>query len=213
MDAPPAVLNFLKLGEISFNDARAIQSDLMLKRVNNLIPDTIIFCEHPATLTRGIRATNAELLVEQEELGKVQIIQTDRGGEWTAHEPGQLVIYPVIDLKLRKLSPKCVVDVLLNTVSSALNMLNIPSTTSRKPAGIFVGSKKIASIGLKISKGITNHGLSLNVSNSLTTFELIVPCGLVDIEMTSASKELGITMETMTMIPIIEQQFINSFGV
>ena len=211
------MIKFQNLNEISFESAREIQNELVSKRQKNLISDTIIFCEHPATLTQGIRSKDSELLLPKEQLGSIQIVKTDRGGEWTAHAPGQLVIYPVIDLKARKLSPKCLVNVLLDTVTSALIELGISAVNSSKPLGvllpgIFVANRKIGSIGLKISRGVTNHGLSLNVSNSLEIFKLIIPCGLADIEMTSVSKELGRTMETTAIIPIIEHRFIRQFG-
>lgn len=206
------MIKFQHLNEISFESARAIQNDLVAKRQKGLIPDTIIFCEHLPTLTKGIRAEDSELLVDKEQLASIKIVRTDRGGEWTAHAPGQLVIYPVIDLRARRLSPKCAVNVLLDTVTSSLIKLGISAVNSSKPPGVFVANRKIGSIGLKISHGVTNHGISLNVSNSLEIFKLIVPCGLADIEMTSVGKELGRTMETTAIIPIIEQHFIRQFG-
>lgn len=206
------MIEFKNLNEVSFEHARGIQTELVSQRQRDLISDTVIFCEHPPTLTQGIRSISSELLVPEEQLDSVCLVKTDRGGEWTAHAPGQLVIYPVIDLKARKISPKCFVNRLLEAVTSALIELEINAVNSSQPPGIFVANKKIGSIGLKISRGVTNHGVSLNVSNSLEIFALIVPCGLADTEMTSVSKELGRTVEIAEMIPIIEKYFIRKFG-
>ena len=207
------MLDFQNLGLISYQHGRDVQSDFISKRQQNLIPDTIIFCEHPPTLTAGIRATDSELLIPKSDLPDLEIIKTNRGGEWTAHEPGQLIIYPVIDLKARRLSPKCFVNVLLDTICLALKELDLTAVNSHKPAGIFVGDRKIGSIGLKILKGVTNHGLSLNVSNTLELFKLIIPCGLSDTEVTSVSKELGRNIETSSIVPNVKKQFIRNFGV
>ena len=210
--SPFSMLEIKNLGLISYSEGREIQSDLVSKRQQNLIPDTFVLCEHPPTLTAGIRATEAELLIPVGERKNIEIVKTNRGGEWTAHEPGQLVLYPVIDIKPRKFSPKCFVNVLLDTVCAALKEVHITAVNSIKPAGVFVETRKIGSIGLKISRGVTNHGVSLNVSNSLELFKLIVPCGLADIEVTSVSKELGKIVETSSIIPIVEEQLVNSFG-
>jgi lipoyl(octanoyl) transferase len=204
-----STLDFRHLGEVSFDEARQLQNELVDLRIQNLVPDTILFCEHPKTLTRGIRATDSELLSSHD--NETQIVTTDRGGQWTAHEPGQLVIYPVINLKERKLSPKCAVKYFLDSIARVLINLDISAKSSQKPAGVFVEGKKIASIGLKISRGVTNHGISLNVHNSLELFQLIIPCGLVDMEMTSITKQLGREMDISKIFPLIEKEFRKDF--
>lgn len=206
------MIEILNLGQISYRQGLEIQADLVYKRQRSLIPDTFIFCEHPPTLTAGIRATSSGLLASMDQQSGLSIVRTDRGGEWTAHEPGQLVLYAVVDIRVRRLSPRLFVDVLLSTTCSSLEGLLVDSIYSTCPAGIFVGGRKLGSIGLKISRGVTFHGISLNVSNSLEIFRLIVPCGLTDTEMTSVSRELGTVVETSLIASIIGEQLQKRFG-
>jgi len=128
--------------------------------------------------------------------GNIPIVQTDRGGEVTFHGPGQLVIYFLLDIKTKKIGPKSLVANLQNLIQNILKHYAIESSFVEGAPGVYVGEKKIASIGLRISKGRTYHGISLNVDMDLEPFSLINPCGYEGLEVTQISRfDSNVTME------------------
>jgi len=136
--------------------------------------------EHPPVFTLGTAADNQHILDAKD----IPVIQSDRGGEVTYHGPGQLVIYFMIDIKRNKLGPKSLVKTLQEFTRSLLANYSIESNFIEGAPGVYVDGKKIASIGLRISKGKTYHGISINVDMDLTPFSYINPCGYAGLEVT-----------------------------
>ena len=136
--------------------------------------------EHPSVFTLGTAADNQHILDAKD----IPVIQSDRGGEVTYHGPGQLVIYFMIDVKRNKLGPKSLVKTLQEFTRSLLANYSIESNFIEGAPGVYVDGKKIASIGLRISKGKTYHGISINVDMDLTPFSYINPCGYAGLEVT-----------------------------
>ena len=136
--------------------------------------------EHPPVFTLGTAANNQHVLDAKD----IPVIQSDRGGEVTYHGPGQLVIYFMIDIKKNELGPKSLVKTLQEFTKSLLASYSIESNFIEGAPGVYVDGKKIASIGLRISKGKTYHGISINVDMDLTPFSYINPCGYAGLEVT-----------------------------
>jgi len=136
-------------------------------------PDEIWMVEHPPIFTLGLNASREHLLAP----GDIPVIQIDRGGQVTYHGPGQLVIYPLIDLRRQHLGARQLVVALENTVIAYLGELGIAAHGSRDAPGVYVGAAKLASIGLRIRRGASYHGMALNVSVDLRPFERINVCG------------------------------------
>jgi lipoyl(octanoyl) transferase len=136
-------------------------------------PDEIWFVEHPAVFTLGMNASREHLLAP----GDIPVLQIDRGGQVTYHGPGQLVVYPLIDLKRRRLGVRELVVALENAVISYVGELGVAAQGSREAPGVYIGAAKLASLGLRIRRGASYHGLALNVSLDLAPFERINVCG------------------------------------
>lgn len=144
--------------------------------------------QHPAVFTLGQAADKEHLLSP----GDITVIQTDRGGQVTYHGPGQLVIYVMIDVKRNRLGPRALVATLESSVVQLLSGYGISAQTRRQAPGVYVNEKKIASLGLRIRRGYSFHGLSLNVDMDLEPFTRINPCGYEGLEVTQLT-EFGVT--------------------
>ena len=140
--------------------------------------------EHPTTYTAGIRFNNNEILDK-----KIKIIKTNRGGKITLHNPGQKIIYLVLNLNNRKKDIRRVVTLIENSIIEFLKFYKIEGKTDKKNIGVWVNNKKIAAIGLRVSKWITYHGCSININNDLIPYSKILPCGLSNKKITSVLNE------------------------
>jgi lipoyl(octanoyl) transferase len=183
---------WLVLGETSWREALALQEDLRARvQAGDAGAETILFTWHRPVVTVGKHADLRHLRVREDELTRLGIglEQARRGGDVTVHGPGQLVIYPVVRLR-RGVAAH--VRALGETVAGVLAELGLrDARCSRDPLGVFVGARKIAAIGVHVSRGVSMHGLALNVGReSLPLFELVVPCGLHDVEVTCVADEL-----------------------
>ena len=136
-------------------------------------PDEIWLLEHPPVFTLGLNASREHLISP----GEIPVVQIDRGGQVTYHGPGQLVVYPLIDLRRRALDVRRLVVALENAVIAYAADLGVAASGSREAPGVYVGGSKLASIGLRIRRGASYHGLALNVSLDLDPFERINVCG------------------------------------
>ncbi|WP_040725877.1 lipoyl(octanoyl) transferase LipB [Thiomicrorhabdus sp. Kp2] len=153
---------------------------------NESTPDELWIVEHPSVFTQGLNGKAEHILQNSD----IPIVQTDRGGQITYHAPGQVVIYVLIDLKRAKLGVRALVSKLENSIIEYLSTLNIPSLARTDAPGVYVNGQKIASLGLKIRKQKSYHGLALNVNMDLSPFQLINPCGLQGMQMTQLSQLL-----------------------
>jgi len=143
-------------------------------------PDEIWFLEHPPVFTQG-QAGKAEHVLFP---GDIPVVQTDRGGQVTYHGPGQLMAYALIDIRRRKIGVKEFVNLLENSVVDMLSVYNIIANIKPDAPGVYVNGAKICSIGLKITRGSSYHGIALNVVNDLEPFNRINPCGFTNLQMT-----------------------------
>jgi lipoyl(octanoyl) transferase len=143
-------------------------------------PDEIWFLEHPPVFTLGLNADRAHVLAP----GDIPVVEIDRGGQVTYHGPGQLIVYPLIDLKRRGLGVRALVVALENAVIACLAALGVQARGSRRAPGVYVEGAKIASVGLRVRRGASYHGLALNVSLDLEPFARINPCGYAGLAMT-----------------------------
>jgi len=176
-------LTFKSLGLRDYDDTwQSMKSHIREEDFKN----EIWFIEHPPVFTLGTAADQKHILNPKD----IPVVQSDRGGEVTYHGPGQLVIYFMIDVKKSKLGPKTLVKSLQEFTKSLLKECSIESQFIDGAPGVYVNEKKIASIGLRISKGKTYHGISINVDMDLTPFGYINPCGYEGLEVTQI-KELN----------------------
>lgn len=206
----------LSLGLVDFQSARDFQNLLVEKRASGLGEDLLIFCEHPHVVTLGRNFSPAELGESRAALehAGIEIRKTDRGGKATYHGPGQLIVYPVISLKARSLSVRRFVALGLEALARVLRAYGLPAQVQLEDAGVWVRGKKLAAVGLSISRGVSNHGFSLNVSNTLEYFQLFNPCGMSPERMGSLEMLLNksVAMETVSAAVYSEFQVLFDGG-
>ena len=168
------------LGWMRYADAFALQQDLVARRKADDIPDQILFVEHPHVITMGRSAREENVLARQEVLERagIEFHHTDRGGDVTYHGPGQVVGYPIIDLRKWKRDVVAYVRGLEQVVIDALREFGIASEQVQGATGVWTSAGKIAAIGVHISRWVTSHGFALNSDTDLDYFRYIVPCGL-----------------------------------
>lgn len=152
----------------------------------------LVFMEHEPVITVGKNACRANILAGEEQLIAIgaKLVQSDRGGDVTAHMPGQLMFYPLLHLRAFKLGVRAFVSVIENTIIEMLQSYGIEANSDAKNPGVFCGTKKIASIGLRIANHYSVHGAAINVNNDTILFDYIVPCGLRDKGVTTMSEML-----------------------
>ena len=149
-------------------------------------PDEIWFLEHPPVFTLGMNASAAHVLAP----GDIPVVQIDRGGQVTYHGPGQLVVYPLVDLRRASLNVRDFVSALEQAVIELSAQYGIAAAARREAPGVYIAGRKLASIGVRVRRGGSYHGLALNVALDLAPFERINPCGYAGLRMTQLS-ELG----------------------
>jgi lipoyl(octanoyl) transferase len=149
-------------------------------------PDEIWFLEHPPVFTLGVNASRAHLL----DPGDIPVVQVDRGGQVTYHGPGQLVVYPLVDLRRAALGVRAFVSALERAVIDLAAQYGIRAESRREAPGVYVAGRKLASVGVRVRRGGSYHGLALNVALDLTPFGRINPCGYAGLAMTQLT-ELG----------------------
>jgi|TARA_B100000902_G_scaffold42181_1_gene49841 lipoyl(octanoyl) transferase len=174
------------LGVCNYNIALSKQEITRENLIKKSGQDTLILVEHDHIYTLGKNANRDNILNNS-----CEIIQTDRGGDVTYHGPGQLVGYPIIDLKRVGLGVKSYVNHLESLLIAVLNEYNIDAHIRKGKPGVWVDDRKIGSIGIRVSRGVTTHGFSLNVNTDMNYFSNIISCGIDDVLMTSMEKELG----------------------
>jgi len=187
----------------NYQDTLKIQESLREQVLNNASHEYLILVEHEHVYTLGKNANSSNILNKA-----CDIIQTDRGGDVTYHGPGQLVAYPIINLKKRKIGVKSYVKMIEQLISHTLMYYGLETNVPIKETGIWVEDKKIASIGIHVSRGVTMHGLSININTDLSYFDNIISCGIEGVKMTTIDKELGkkIAMND------IKKQLISNFN-
>jgi len=185
------LLQIRDCGIADYREILRLQQLLCSQRQQNEIPNTVLIVEHPAVITLGARQSSNRLLVNRKELAQkhIDVVDVRRGGGTTAHNPGQLVFYPILNLQKTGLGINKYIRELEAIGAKLLEQLNVKSTRRKGAPGLWIGERKIASIGVRVSKFITYHGMAINIRNDLSIFDYIVPCGLDNVEMTSVLKE------------------------
>jgi lipoyl(octanoyl) transferase len=197
-------INLLHLGRVPYAEAMAIQQRVIAARKQGLIGDTLLLLEHPPVLTLGRNAHRSNVLISDEVLAQrgIEIHEINRGGDVTYHGPGQLVGYPILDLrgdlpgkKGPHLGPVDYVRLLEEALIRTCKDFGVVTQRICKLTGVWtiaggaIREKKIAAIGVHVSQGVTSHGFALNVTTDLRDFEWIVPCGITDRQVTSLELE------------------------
>ena len=200
----------IDLGLIDYEDAYRIQKELVQRRRLGEIDDTLIIAEHRPVFTIGRAGSRENLLADEKLLAErgIKVLSVDRGGDITFHGPGQLIAYPVIDLASKFTDLHRYLRRLEDVVIEFLSRYSVPAVRSNGKTGVWVGGRKIASIGIGAANWITYHGLSINVNVDLGFFSMIHPCGFKNIEMESLARILGknIDMEQA------KRTLLSSFG-
>jgi lipoyl(octanoyl) transferase len=208
-------LDVRRLGLMPYGEALALQRSLVDERRAGRIPDTLLLVEHPHVLTLGVRGDGgrSHILATADALASrgVEIHETGRGGDITYHGPGQLVGYPIIDLKPDRCDVHRYVrdleDVLIRTASD----YGIAAERVEGLTGVWVGREKLAAIGVRIARWITSHGFAFNVSTDLDYFDLIVPCGIADRGVTSMARLTGRAIDPFGVEHRIAEHFAKVF--
>ncbi len=188
---------YVDLGLIEYGEAHQLQKELRDKRVSGeLAQDICLVAEHPPVFTLGRRGVKEHIQVSEAFLQQqnVSLVQTERGGEVTYHGPGQLIFYPIVNLHKAKHTVTQYVNLLEELMCRVAEKFGVVVARDERNAGVWAGDRKIGSIGIALRKGVTYHGLALNISLDLTPFSWVSPCGLTGVSMSSLENELGTTL-------------------
>jgi lipoyl(octanoyl) transferase len=198
MDPEAGPLQVRWLGRISYREAWALQHELVDRRATGDIADTLLLLEHPAVLTLGRHADEAHVLASRAELAArgIECVRVERGGEVTYHGPGQLVAYPIMALSRRGLLLRPFVRALEGAMIATCASLGVIASRRDGHPGCWCDPdgprpRKIGALGVRVERGVTYHGIALNVDPDLHDFELIDPCGMPGVESTSIAREAG----------------------
>lgn len=201
--APPIAARWL--GRIGYRDAWSLQKELLEERASGGIPDQLLLLEHDAVLTLGRQADERHVLASRRELRRrgIEVISVERGGEVTYHGPGQLVAYPIIRLADRGILVRPLVGALEAAMIATAAELGVQAFRREGHPGCWIEGepdrgrphRKIGALGLRIERGVSYHGIALNVDVDLRDFDLIDPCGMPGLVSTSIAEELGRTAE------------------
>jgi lipoate-protein ligase B len=202
---------------VDYSETWELQRRLAPERADGARPRSLLLLEHPPVYTTGKRNAESNLRLPQELLG-APLVQTDRGGDITFHGPGQLIAYPIIDLREARLGVMDYVRRLEEVIIRTLRSYGIDAATVCGLTGVWVGDEKIAAIGVRVGRPlgtggwVTGHGLALNVDVDLTWFQKIVPCGIADKGVTSMERVLGSAPAVPDVADRLCEQFGDVFG-
>ena len=201
---PDRELWIADFGTRGYAEMLEMQRSVAAARIRGDVPqDVLILVEHPPVITLGRSSKDAHLLANPEQLRArgVEVFEVERGGDVTFHGPGQLVGYPVIDLKRHRQDLHWYLRQVEEALIRALAVFGIPGCRVEKYTGVWTGNRKIASIGVHARDWVTWHGFALNVTTQLSYFDLIVPCGIAEVQMTSVERELLERKEGVCLAP------------
>jgi lipoyl(octanoyl) transferase len=198
------------LGVVGYRDALELQEGLRVARQQGAIPDVLLTLEHPPVYTRGRRTRDGELPLGEQWYAEqgIEIVDVRRGGRVTYHGPGQLVGYAIAQVDdvvaFVRLFERAAIDAL---VADGIAARARPDEGADY-TGVWVDDRKIASIGVHVSRGVSAHGIAINADNDLTPFEWVIPCGLPDVRMTSIAAETG----RADTLPVLRERFVAAFA-
>ena len=205
------VCEFRDLGRASYAEALAIQKDLVEQRKQGLIPDQLLIVEHPHVITLGRNGHRENLLASEEVLGRagIEFHASDRGGDITYHGPGQIVGYPILDLREWKRDVVAYVRAVELVIIDALAEFGIQAGPLEGCTGVWVNGRKVAAIGVHISRWVTSHGFALNHTTDLKYFQYIVPCGIT--KPVTSMEQLGSYARRDDVVAALTHQFARHF--
>ncbi|MEW5009637.1 MAG: lipoyl(octanoyl) transferase LipB [Cycloclasticus sp.] len=199
-------LKIRQLGQQDYQSTWAAMKTFCSERGAKSI-DEVWFVEHPAVFTQGISGKAEHILGSSE----IPIVQTDRGGQVTYHGPGQLVMYVLFDLRRLGIGVRALVDLLENITIASLKLYGLSAVSRQDAPGVYIAEKKIASLGLRVKKGCSYHGLSVNIDMDLNPFRLINPCGYEGLEITQLA-EYSVNCQPADFAAVLLQQLQNELN-
>ncbi len=220
MSEPPyasdsAELEVQDLGLVPYGEALEFQAELVASRRAGEIPDQLLLLEHPHVITLGTGSDPEHVLADttlRDRLG-LELIEAGRGGDVTYHGPGQLVGYPILDLKPDRRDLLRYLRDLEIMLIAAIAEFGVQGMTVPGLTGVWVEDRKVAAIGVRVSSGwITSHGFALNVDTDLSYYETIVPCGIADRGVTSLSREVGRPIGVAEVASVVREAFARAFN-
>lgn len=204
-----------RLGVLGYQEALDLQADLVEQRRRGEIGDVLLLLEHPPVITLGVKTRNnrTNIIASDGQLAAagVEVFQSGRGGDVTYHGPGQLVGYPIFDLNPHRRDVHRYVRDIEQALIDAVATFGITAGRVEGLTGIWVGDRKLAAIGVRISRWVTSHGFALNVATNLSHFDLIVPCGIQDRGVTSMAQLLGRPVPMAEVESAVEAAFARTF--
>ena len=208
------ILTYCDLGLIGYKEAWDLQHEIFSRRVKNEIDDVLLLLEHPHTYTLGKTADRNNLISSEETLHQkeITIFEIDRGGDITYHGPGQIVGYPIINLSNWQNDTHKYLRALEEVIIKTMNDFDLEGSRKKGLTGVWINDKKIAAIGIKVSRWITMHGFALNVSTDISLFNGIIPCGIKDKAVTSMESELGKNFDIAEVKSILTDEFKKIFN-
>jgi lipoate-protein ligase B len=204
----------LDLPVIAYGEVLELMRGLVAAKVAGDLPEILILVEHEPVLTMGRRSAEGDLKVSRDCLREtgIDLYQVERGGLLTYHGPGQLVAYPLLDLKRLELGVVDLVGRLEAAIMETLARFGVSARRIEGQRGVYVGADKIASVGIAVKRSVSYHGLALNCDPDLSHFDLITPCGLTGIRMTSLATLLGRPIVTADVRPVLTEALAAQFG-
>jgi len=201
-------------GLVEYNAAWDIQRDVFSKRTQGAADDHLLFFEHPNTYTLGKTASKTNLIGSEDFLREngFSVVDIDRGGDITYHGPGQIVGYPIISLTEWHQDAHLYLRSLEEVLIRVSEEYGLSAGRKEKYTGVWIGERKIAAIGIKISRWVTMHGFAFNVNTNLDLFNGIIPCGIKDKDVTSLARELNNTTDMKSVKTLILKHFAEVFG-
>jgi len=202
------------LGHRPYAEVLELQREMAEERIAGTRPDTLLLVEHDPVITLGRSTKAAHLLADGASLAKrgVELFEIERGGDVTFHGPGQLVGYPIVDLTQHKQDLHWYLRQLEQVLIDALASFGIQGSRVDRYTGVWAGTRKIASIGVHARSWVTWHGFALNVSTDLSYFDLMVPCGIPEVQMTSIEGELGRPVGVAAAADVVTEAFASVFN-
>ncbi|MBI1800738.1 MAG: lipoyl(octanoyl) transferase LipB, partial [Chloroflexi bacterium] len=203
------------LGVMPYAQALDLQRRLCAERKRGEGEDTLLLLEHPPVITLGRRAQSSNILASPELLARhdIEVFQVERGGDVTYHGPGQLVGYPILDLRNFRQDVRWYISSLAEVLVRTLEGFGVSGAYRADLPGVWVGDEKVVAIGARIENWVTYHGFAFNVCTDMAHWEMIVPCGIPDKGVGTLSRLLGRRVPVGEVIPAVAQHFGDVFGV
>ena len=200
------------LGRISYAEALALQEDLVARRQSGLGSDSILLLEHEPVYTIGKRSDQSSLRSVKGSAGPIPLFEISRGGQATYHGPGQLIIYPILNLQNYGRDLHAYLRALEDGVLKACRSMGLAASRRDAQTGVWVDGRKLASIGVGVRRWVSMHGVAVNICGDLGPYQAITPCGIEGVEMTSLDRELGINISVRRAARSFEPHLENSFA-